>query len=128
MRSMFGFADIAIGGMTMNTTVLVKAWEPTLEQYVLIRRPARFAVFGNLLDAYTVDERLDAEGHYDEDLLDYKRNLNDLTPSTKYIYRIVKGSSVLSDVYAFEMPGSRYDIGNLESYREVQREYIGIKK
>ena len=31
-------------------------------------------------------------------------------------------------VCAMEMPGRRYDIGNLESYREVQREYIGIKK
>ena len=31
-----------------------------------------------------------------------------------------------SDVYAFEMPGSRYDIGNLESYEKVQKEYRGI--
>ncbi|MBR5506653.1 MAG: nucleotidyltransferase family protein [Clostridia bacterium] len=33
-----------------------------------------------------------------------------------------------SNVYAFEMPGSRYDIGNLESYEKVQREYKGITK
>ncbi len=31
-----------------------------------------------------------------------------------------------SDVYAMEMPGSRYDIGNLESYEKVKREYKGI--
>ena len=31
-----------------------------------------------------------------------------------------------SSVYAFEMPGSRYDIGNLESYEMVQRDYKGI--
>lgn len=31
-------------------------------------------------------------------------------------------------VYAMEMPGSRYDIGNLESYEKVQREYRGITK
>lgn len=30
-------------------------------------------------------------------------------------------------VYAMEMPGSRYDIGNLESYRKVQEEYQGVK-
>lgn len=30
-------------------------------------------------------------------------------------------------VYAMEMPGKRYDIGNLESYRKVQEEYQGIK-
>lgn len=31
-----------------------------------------------------------------------------------------------TDVYAMEMPGSRYDIGNLESYENVKREYRGI--
>ncbi len=31
-----------------------------------------------------------------------------------------------SDVYAYEMPGSRYDIGNLESYRKIQETYQGI--
>ena len=29
--------------------------------------------------------------------------------------------------YAMEMPGSRYDIGNLESYRKVQETYKGIR-
>lgn len=29
-------------------------------------------------------------------------------------------------VYAMEMPGRRYDIGNLESYQNVQEEYCGI--
>lgn len=31
-----------------------------------------------------------------------------------------------SDVYAMEMPGKRYDIGNLESYEKVKKEYTGI--
>ena len=31
-----------------------------------------------------------------------------------------------TEVYAMEMPGKRYDIGNLESYERVQREYGGI--
>ena len=31
-------------------------------------------------------------------------------------------------VYAMEMPGSRYDIGNMASYEAVQREYAGIVK
>lgn len=30
--------------------------------------------------------------------------------------------------HAMEMPGSRYDIGNLESYEKVQKEYRGITK
>ena len=29
-------------------------------------------------------------------------------------------------VHAMEMPGKRYDIGNLESYEKVQKEYVGI--
>ena len=29
-------------------------------------------------------------------------------------------------VHAMEMPGRRYDIGNLESYRQVEEEYKGI--
>ena len=31
-------------------------------------------------------------------------------------------------VYSMEMPGKRYDIGNMESYEAVQREYMGITK
>ena len=31
-----------------------------------------------------------------------------------------------TSVYAMEMPGSRYDIGNLESYEKVKAEYNGI--
>lgn len=30
-------------------------------------------------------------------------------------------------VYAYKMPGNRYDIGNLQSYKEVQKTYKGIK-
>ena len=33
-----------------------------------------------------------------------------------------------SRVYSMEMPGSRYDIGNLESYEAVQKTYRGIEK
>ncbi len=32
-----------------------------------------------------------------------------------------------TNVYAYEMPGRRFDIGNLESYEEVKREYKGIE-
>ncbi len=33
-----------------------------------------------------------------------------------------------TEVHAMEMPGSRYDIGNLESYEKVKAEYKGITK
>ena len=34
--------------------------------------------------------------------------------------------SIKTTVYAMEMPGKRYDIGDLESYRQVQKYYKGI--
>jgi len=33
-----------------------------------------------------------------------------------------------SRVYAMEMPGRRYDIGNLQSYEQVKKEFKGIKE
>ncbi len=33
-----------------------------------------------------------------------------------------------NNVYAMEMPGKRYDIGNLESYEKVKQEYKGINR
>ena len=36
--------------------------------------------------------------------------------------------STQTNVYAMEMPGSRYDIGNLESYEKVKAEYKGINR
>ena len=34
--------------------------------------------------------------------------------------------STVTDVHAMEMPGKRFDIGNLPSYAQVQKEYRGI--
>lgn len=34
----------------------------------------------------------------------------------------------ITTVHAMEMPGQRYDIGNLESYKQVQSDYPGIVK
>ncbi len=31
-----------------------------------------------------------------------------------------------TEVYAMQMPGKRYDIGDLESYEQVQKEYVGL--
>ncbi len=35
--------------------------------------------------------------------------------------------STVTPVHAMEMPGRRYDIGNLESYKTVQETYTGVK-
>ncbi len=69
-----------MGNLTVDATVLVKTWEPNLEQYVLIRRPARFPVFSHLLDAYEIDERLklDLDDVFAEDITSFKAQINDL--------------------------------------------------
>ena len=69
-----------MGNLTVDATVLVKTWEPHLEQYVLIRRPARFPVFSHLLDAYEIDERLklDLDDVFAEDITSFKAQINDL--------------------------------------------------
>lgn len=36
--------------------------------------------------------------------------------------------STVAPVYGFEMPGKRYDIGDVKSYAQVQEEYKGINK
>ena len=41
-----------------------------------------------------------------------------------YVARLCK----LSPIHAMEMPGSRYDIGNLESYTKIKEEYQGITR
>lgn len=69
-----------MGDLTVNSTILVKVWEPALEKYVLIRRPARFPVFSHLLDAYTLDERLclGEEDVFLDDIEAFKTELNNL--------------------------------------------------
>ena len=49
----------AIGNLTMNGTVLVKAWEPNLKKWVLIRRPIRTPIFSNLMNLPHVPESMD---------------------------------------------------------------------
>lgn len=51
--------NTAIGNLTMMGTVLVKTWEPNLEKWVLIRRQVRVPIFGNVLDPYAIDDRLE---------------------------------------------------------------------
>lgn len=66
-----------IGGFTAMGTVLVKAWEPTLKKYVLIRRQMRTPVFSNVLDPYKVSEQLEVDPNVAKDIADYKISKED---------------------------------------------------
>lgn len=61
-----------IGGMTINGYVYVKAWEPTLEKYVLIRRNISTPMFSNLLDPFKLNDNLNIEVKISDDILNYK--------------------------------------------------------
>jgi hypothetical protein len=49
MKRYQGDPTSGIGNLTINGTVLVKTWEPTLEKWVLIRRSIRTPIFSNVL-------------------------------------------------------------------------------
>lgn len=58
MKVLFGDKTQAIGNLTLCTTVLVKAWEPTLKKWVLIRRPARTYAFSPVINLANTPENL----------------------------------------------------------------------
>ncbi|MGG2085302.1 hypothetical protein [Lysinibacillus pakistanensis] len=47
-----------VTGLALETTVLTKSWEPELGKYVMIRRPARFAMFSPELNLADVPKGL----------------------------------------------------------------------
>ena len=64
--------ESAIGGMTMMGTVMVKAWEPTLKKYVMIRRQARIPVFSNLLNVPSSPKQYGIDENIAKDIKQYK--------------------------------------------------------
>ena len=63
-----------------------------------------------------------------EDARRVKEAIADRKCSTDAPGSFIAWLSTVTDVYAMEMPGKRFDIGNLASYEQVQREYRGIVK
>ena len=60
-----------VGNLCMSGTVLVKAWEPNLKRYVLIRRPWRGPIFGTLLNVPEINPALEVNDplKIEEDIL-----------------------------------------------------------
>lgn len=50
--------DVIIGNLCVCGSVLVKAWEPNLKRYVLIRRPVRMPMFSNKLNTPSINSGL----------------------------------------------------------------------
>jgi hypothetical protein len=65
MKRYQGDPTSAIGNLTMYGTVLVKTWEPTLEKWVLMRRPMRTPIFSNVLPIPDVPASMGLSGATD---------------------------------------------------------------
>lgn len=61
MKELYYDPNYAIGNLTINSTVLVKSWEPNLEKWVLIRRPIRTPLFFNELDLPRAPQDMDLD-------------------------------------------------------------------
>ncbi|STY71303.1 Uncharacterised protein [Megamonas hypermegale] len=53
--------DVIIGNLCVYGSVLVKAWEPNLKRYVLIRRPVRIPMFSNKLNTPSINSGLNID-------------------------------------------------------------------
>lgn len=68
MKEYIGDKTSGIGNLTIGGTVLVKAWEPSLKKWVLIRRPIRTPLFSNMLDVQGCPEDMDVIDNITEEL------------------------------------------------------------
>ena len=60
-----------VGGLMINGSILVKAWEPNLKRHMMIRRPWRGPIFGTLLNVPDINPALNIPDplKYEEDIL-----------------------------------------------------------
>ncbi len=68
MKKVMNQENSAVGNLTFNSTVLVKAWDEDLNKYVLIRRPVRIPIFSNDLNAPEVMKELNTESNIENEL------------------------------------------------------------
>ena len=60
-----------MGGIMLNGTILVKTWEPTLQKWVMIRRPISTPMFSQRLNLATTPEQMEIELKILEDIRKY---------------------------------------------------------
>jgi hypothetical protein len=74
MRQLNGNPNMAIGNLTMMGTVLVKAWEPNLKKWVLIRRQVRIPMFSPMLNLADAPEEFNIDTDISEELKNMRLN------------------------------------------------------
>lgn len=68
IKEYIGDGTSGIGNLTISGTVLVKAWEPNLKKWVLIRRSIRTPMFSNMLDIQGAPESMDINDNITDEL------------------------------------------------------------
>lgn len=68
MKVLYQNTDWAIGNLTIDANVLIKAWEPNLERWVLIRRPMRTPLFMNALSVSGAPEEMDIDDNITKEI------------------------------------------------------------
>lgn len=66
-KSVYNDKNKVVGNLNMFGTVLVKAWEPTLEKYVLIRRLASMPIFSPELNTPEIHPDLSIESDLEKE-------------------------------------------------------------
>lgn len=66
-----GTKEQIVGNLNMTGTVLVKAWEPNLNKYVLIRRPVRMPMFSTTLNVADAPAHVNVSSGISKDLMEY---------------------------------------------------------
>lgn len=70
MKSVLNDEGKVVGNLNMFGTVLVRAWEPTLEKYVLIRRQVTMPIFSPALDTPDIHPNLSIDTELKEEFQD----------------------------------------------------------
>lgn len=68
MKQLFKDPNYCIGNLTVCSTVLVKAWEPNLKKWVLIRRPIRTPLFLNALPVAGAPKEMDLDENISKEI------------------------------------------------------------
>lgn len=108
-RILFDDTNEVIGNLTLNGTVLVKAWEPNLNKYVLIRRKIRTPIFSYNLNQPVIPEQFDLSSGVAYSI--------DLESALDLLKAERERQKVTAEEH-FAEGGSNYDQGDYNNYED----------
>ncbi len=127
----FSFKDFVRFFSSVQTTCIMRHWEPSTER---LCRTGVATVDENSLVLEMEEKPKNPKSNWavppfyiykKEDLTNIQKAIGSGC-NTDAPGSFIAWLSSITPVHAFEMPGKRYDIGNLESYEQVKRDFQGI--